>query len=209
MNILCFGDSNTYGYNPKNGTRFDKKTRWTGVLQKILGDEYNIIEEGLSGRTISSDDIVADGVNGLNYLRPCLNSHSPIDLIIIMLGTNDAKERINLTADEITSHLCNFVDIIGRNSICFANNIPKILIVAPVPCREEIEIEPFKYMGRGCHQKTVDIVEKYEKLAKEKNCHFFNPSKYIKASDDDYVHLDETGHKIFAEKIAEKIKNIK
>ena len=87
--ILCFGDSNTWGYNGENGERFDEYIRWTGRLQRLLGSEYTVIEEGQNGRTTVWDDPIENRLAGLTYLWPCMESQSPFDLIIIMLGTND------------------------------------------------------------------------------------------------------------------------
>ena len=94
-NILCFGDSNTHGYNSKTGGRFTVEERWTKLLQRKLGDDYYVIEEGLSGRTTSFDDPVFEGLSGLNAIYPCMMTHEPLDLVIIMLGTNDTKDRFN------------------------------------------------------------------------------------------------------------------
>lgn len=90
--ILCYGDSNTYGYNPVNGLRYPKDVRWTGVLQKLLGEQYAVIEEGCNGRTTVFEDIAEPWKAGLGYLKPCLNTHKPIDFVIMMLGSNDLKE---------------------------------------------------------------------------------------------------------------------
>ena len=90
--ILCYGDSNTYGYNPSNGFRYPENVRWTGRLQSALGEGYKIIEEGCNGRTTIFDDPLEGWKNGLGYLRPCLNSHKPVDIVIMMLGSNDLKE---------------------------------------------------------------------------------------------------------------------
>ena len=102
MNILCFGDSNTHGYNPKDTTRFEKNIRWTGILQNLLGEKDYVIEEGLSGRTTVFEDPINEGLCGLNYIVPCLMTHEPVDLLIIMLGTNDTKERFGANADVIS-----------------------------------------------------------------------------------------------------------
>ncbi len=97
--IVCFGDSNTHGYcaDPKDtethADRFSENERWTCLLQKALGDEYYVIEEGLSGRTTVFDDALHEKMSGLDSIYSCLMSHEPVDLLIIMLGTNDCKER--------------------------------------------------------------------------------------------------------------------
>ena len=97
--ILCFGDSNTHGYcadpgdTADGGIRFNEDERWTRRLQAALGGDYLVTEEGLSGRTTCFNDPIHEGLNALNYIYPCLKSHEFIDLLIIMLGTNDTKDR--------------------------------------------------------------------------------------------------------------------
>ena len=103
--ILCYGDSNTWGYNGETATRFPEDIRWTGQLQTLLGEEWTIIEEGMCSRTTVFDDPIIEGVNGLTYLHPCLSSQSPIDYLIIMLGTNDCKQRFALTPKNIAEGL--------------------------------------------------------------------------------------------------------
>ena len=103
--ILCFGDSNTYGYDPAGG-RYDEETRWPMVMQRILGEGYRVVEEGLGGRTFSQDDPTEGGFkSGISYLPPCLKSHNPLELVIVMLGTNDTKQRFGLNAQTIAHNL--------------------------------------------------------------------------------------------------------
>ena len=99
--ILCYGDSNTYGYDPSCGLRYPENIRWTGRLAKILGSEYKIVEEGCNGRTTIFDDPIEGWKNGRDYLRPCLNSHKPVDIVIMMLGSNDMKEMFHASAEDI------------------------------------------------------------------------------------------------------------
>ena len=99
--ILCYGDSNTYGYDPETGFRYPYEDRWTTILQKRLGDEALVIPEGLNGRTTCFEDEIRPGRNGFAYLEPCLHSHGPIDLVVLMLGTNDLKIRFQLTPTDI------------------------------------------------------------------------------------------------------------
>ena len=105
MNILCFGDSNTYGYCPDGSGRFDADTRWTGLLQKKLGTNDRIIEEGLCGRTTVFSDELREGRRGLDTIGILLESHAPVDLLILMLGTNDCKTRYNASAGTIAKGL--------------------------------------------------------------------------------------------------------
>ena len=139
--IICFGDSNTYGRDPVNKGRLDKKTRWPGVLQDTLGAEYDVIEEGLNGRTTVWDDPVRGGPkrNGSLYLLPCLESHAPINLLVMMLGTNDLKARFAVTPYDIGESMGALIEI-AQNSQCGWNgNRPDILIMAPPPLGELTE----------------------------------------------------------------------
>src|SRR6056297_2207238 len=118
--ILCYGDSNTWGYVPLTGERYDETVRWTMLLQEKLGGDYKIIEEGLNGRTTVLDDPLEPGRNGLTYLGPCVQSQSPLDLVVLMLGTNDLKRRFSLAPEEIAMGLEKLVLAIagsgaGRN----------------------------------------------------------------------------------------------
>ena len=207
MNIVCFGDSNTHGYNPVNGGRFDKDTRWTGRLQNLLGEEYYVIEEGLSGRTTVFEDPIHEGLSGFNYIYPCLMTHEPIDLLIIMLGTNDTKERFGASASVISLGLSRLIKKVQESKVAFRDNKPNILVVAPLPIRPEINtVECYYTMGKGCSEKSYEIISMYEKVANELGCQFFDPSPYAICSDYDYMHLDEKAHNILANKLYEFIK---
>ena len=113
--ILCYGDSNTYGLKSDLVSRYPRNVRWTGILQEKLGSEYYVIEEGLGGRTTVWDDPVEDYKNGKKYLLPCLDSHKPLDLVIIMLGTNDLKSRFSVTPFDIGASMENLVKTIIKS----------------------------------------------------------------------------------------------
>ena len=126
IKILCYGDSNTWGYIPgTDHQRFSKDERWPGALQRMLGDKYEIIEEGLNSRTLVSVDKRRDreGRSGAEYLLPCLDTHDPIDLVIIMLGTNELKTEFYRNPKEIGEIFEEqFVKkIISRKSVCIQN----------------------------------------------------------------------------------------
>jgi lysophospholipase L1-like esterase len=115
--ILCYGDSNTWGYTPGTGKRYERHERWTGVLQQSLGNSAIVIEEGLNGRTTVLDDPTKPFRNGKDYLIPCLDSHAPLDLVILMLGTNDLKHRFGMSALDIGRNVATLLDMI-RQSTC-------------------------------------------------------------------------------------------
>ena len=129
--ILCFGDSNTHGYcaDPDDclggGIRFTEEQRWTRLLQKALGEDYLVIEEGLSGRTTCFDDPIHEGLNALDYIYPCLKSHEAIDLLIIMLGTNDT----GMSVDEFISSYTALVQAIQESypyTDIIVNTVPPV-----------------------------------------------------------------------------------
>ena len=149
-NILCFGDSNTHGYNSKTGGRFTVEERWTKLLQRKLGDDYYVIEEGLSGRTTSFDDPVFEGLSGLNAIYPCMMTHEPLDLVIIMLGTNDTKERFGASAECIALGLKRLISKAVSTTDCWKNGRPSILIVTPQNIDKRYETsEVGGTMGKG------------------------------------------------------------
>ena len=97
--VLCFGDSNTYGYDPARDGRYGDDERYPMVLQDLLGDGWSVVEEGLPGRTAVFDDPITEGMNGLRVITPILMSHAPLDTVTIMLGTNDSKVRLQFLSD--------------------------------------------------------------------------------------------------------------
>ena len=129
--IVCFGDSNTHGYEAATGGRFDETQRWPCLLQKLLGDEYLVLEEGLSGRTTVFRDPCFEGLSGLDAIFGCLMSHEPVDLLIIMLGTNDTKERFSAPAGSIGLGLARIVKKAQSITDCWSRGKPDILIITP------------------------------------------------------------------------------
>ena len=131
--ILCYGDSNTYGYTPSGG-RYDEDTRWPMRLQTLLGDDYAVVEEGFSGRTCVYDDPVEGGYkSGLTYLPPCLMTHNPLDAVIIMLGTNDTKQRFGMTPLTIGESMMQLIRTARLYAMNEAGKPPRIIIVSPAP----------------------------------------------------------------------------
>lgn len=209
--IVCFGDSNTWGYNAVNAQRYSEDIRWTGRLQKLLGEEYQIIEEGQNGRTIIPDDPWEGEKSGYKYIVPCLGTHDPFDLLVLMLGTNDTKERFSLIAEDIARGMGQLLEkVIGFSGFHLSGGKPKILLVSPIEIGEEIEEKMFGGMfgGRRGREKTLKIAGYYEELAKQYGCFYLNAAAYAKPSAEDCVHLDEAGHKQLADGLAEKIREI-
>ena len=135
--ILCFGDSNTWGCPPDGHgeERFPRDVRWPGALQRLLGDEYYVVEEGLNGRTATLEHPWVEGRSGRTYLLPCCRSHAPLDLVIIYLGTNDLAPHYRLTASGIAESCASLVRVV-RTAECGRNGrTPPVLLVCPPPIR--------------------------------------------------------------------------
>lgn len=194
--ILCYGDSNTWGADPRGGGRFDRDTRWTGRLQKLLGDEYYIIEEGLNGRTTVFDDPIEEGRCGKDYLYPCLQTHKPIDLVILMLGTNDLKKRFDVSAEDIVKGAELLVKKIRYSESGPDEKSPDILLLAPPVIRE---IEQFEIMLAGGREKSKEFSWRYRELAEQYGCHFLDTNTVMSVSDADGIHFEHQAHRALAE----------
>lgn len=207
--ILCFGDSNTYGRDPVTKGRFDKKTRWPGVLQNTLGEEFDVIEEGLNGRTTVWDDPVRGGPkrNGSFYLLPCLESHAPINLLIIMLGTNDLKARFAVPPYDIGESMGALIEIAQKSQCGLPGKCPDILIMAPPPLGKLTEwAETFQ----GGVEKSKKLAEYYESVASACGCLFFDTSTVIQSSKLDGLHYDPEDHHKLGMAVADIVnKNVK
>ena len=208
--IVCLGDSNTHGYCARINGRFDENERWTGLLGKKLGEDYLVIEEGLSGRTTCFSDPIHEALSGLDYIYPCLMSHEPVDLLVIMLGTNDTKERFGSSAACIALGLKRLVAKAIAATDCWAGQKPNILIVTPKTIDKDYEhTEVAATMGRGCAEKSEGLREEYPKIAKLMGCHYFDANTAVKENNHiDYMHLTAQGHQELADALAKLIPDL-
>lgn len=207
IRVLCYGDSNTWGDTPDGSFfRYPANIRWTGLLQKKLGDGFEIIEEGLCGRTTALDDPKEEGRNGKTYLAPSVNSHNPLDLIVLMLGTNDLKERFNLSAEQIAKNIEELITIIKKCGIDKNNKPSKVLLVSPVYVNENSKLP---VMGMvGAEEKSKQLADFYRKVADRQNCDFIDMAQYVQPSPIDGCHLGKEAHAKIAEILSRKIKMI-
>jgi lysophospholipase L1-like esterase len=203
--VLCFGDSNTWGADPATGKRFNKDDRWTGVLQKSLGDEYHIIEEGLGGRTTVFEDTIQEYRNGKEYLIPCLASHTPLDLVIILLGTNDLKKRFSVSATDIAMGAGALVNIVKKSESGRNLKAPQVLLLIPPPLEKAADANETLEGGR---EKSLKFPEAYKNIAKLVGCEIFDTATVIKSSDIDGVHFEKETHKKLGEAVAKTVKRI-
>jgi lysophospholipase L1-like esterase len=204
--ILCIGDSNTHGYcaDPRDcadgGIRFNEEERWTCLLQKALGEEYLVTEEGLSGRTTVFQDPIHESMDALSVMYPLLKSHETVDLLIMMLGTNDCKERFHSSAALIGQGM-NRLILKAKTVDCWGRHGPDILVVAPPPVGDQFHDE---VMGEGVPERSRGIAKWYRAVAESQGCRFldaagceFNPV--------DHMHLTRKGHAQLAERLTRLI----
>ena len=208
--IVCLGDSNTHGYcaDPGDcadgGIRFNESERWTRLLQEKLGDDYLVIEEGLSGRTTCFDDPIHEGLNALDYIYPCLISHEFVDLLIIMLGTNDTKDRFYASAACIAIGMARLVKK-AMATECWGDKKPNILVVAPPPIAEGMLASPVAAtMGTGCVAKSKELAHYYKEQCDLIGCHFLDAGELgCEFNRIDFMHLTKKGHATLAEGLAQ------
>ena len=196
--ILCFGDSNTYGYIPGGFGRYGEEIRWTGRLQKKLSSEAVVIEEGLCGRTTVFQDELRPGRRGVELLPVLLESHAPLDLVILMLGTNDCKTVYGASAEVIGKGI---EKLIGQIRTIQPN--VGILLISPILLGDDVwkaEYDP------EFSKESVEVSKKlktvYQEIARRNHCRFLAASDVAEPSDIDREHLDEKGHELLAEAIA-------
>lgn len=209
--IVCFGDSNTHGYcaDPKDcadgGDRFNEQERWTCLLQEKLGPDCLVLEEGLSGRTTVFSDPLHECMSGLDVIYSCLMSHEPVDLLIIMLGTNDTKERFGVNAACIGIGLERLVAK-AKSVPAWRGGEPRILLIAPPHIGEGLYDRPEGLaMGTGCPEKSRALAPVFAQVAKNQGCAFLDAEGLAEFNKLDCMHLSRRGHAQLAEKLAELV----
>jgi lysophospholipase L1-like esterase len=207
--VLCYGDSNTHGQVP-GGTLLDRypyPQRWPGVLARELGSNWHVIEEGLSGRTTVRDDPIEGAIkNGRSYLRPCMMSHAPLDLIIIMLGTNDLKARFGQPASEVAMGIgCLVYDIKelapGPRGTC-----PEILVVAPPSILDDIK--EWEQIFKNAPPKSRELALEFEIIADSLEVHFFDAGAVVACDPLDGFHINQTAHERLGVALAREVEAI-
>jgi lysophospholipase L1-like esterase len=200
--ILCFGDSNTWGYDPATEDRFDDQTRWTGVLQAALGGDFTVIEEGLNGRTTVWNDPIEGYKNGHDYLVPCLETHRPLDLVVLMLGTNDLKRRFSLSAYDIAQGVAVLLRAISYSKAGRDGHAPRVLLLAPPPVAK---LTGFGEMFEGSEAKSLLLGQHYRAVAVEYNVAFLDTSTVIRSSDLDGIHFEAEEHTKLGRAVAHEV----
>lgn len=203
--ILAFGDSNTWGFVPgtKQMERYPWDVRWTGILQKKC-EHVRIIEEGLCGRTTAFEDDLRPGRRGASALPLILESHRPLDAVMIMLGTNDCKSVYSVSANTIGKGMKLCLDEIEKY-------IPpqNILLISPILLGEDVwRDDKDPEFGKQSVIVSRELKHVYQRIADERGTAFLAASDYVIASDADCEHMDAEGHGRFADVLYEKLREM-
>ncbi len=202
--MLCYGDSNTWGSDPQTGGRFPMEVRWPGVLRRTLGEGYWIVEEGLGGRTTVRDDPI-EGVhkNGRTYLLACLESHRPIDLVTIMLGTNDLKARFAASASDIAQGAASLAQMALGSGCGPKDGAPVVVLISPPPVGK---LSDMAEMFAGSEEKSAKFSGHYQRFAEQYGYGFLDAAQFIASSDLDGIHLEASEHRKLGEAVAAHVR---
>lgn len=204
--ILCFGDSNTWGYDPGKGTRYPLESTWPYVMEESLSKTCRVSVDALNGRTTGVDDPTWLDRNGLKQLPVCLESNEPVDLIIIMLGTNDLKYRLKLSSREIASNIGNLIRVCQNSKFSGSKEDRKILVVSPSPITKEDGFPNNEF--KGGIAKSHKLAAKLKQIADDLKCEFFDTSGLVSLSEKDGVHFTSQDHSRFGTQMAEVVRKI-
>lgn len=212
--VLCFGDSNTWGYDPDASfgqsfpRRFRREVRWTGVLAAELGDEWQVIEEGQCGRTTVHEDPFNVARNGLAYLPACLESHQPLDVVVLMLGTNDLKAVHNAPAGEIATGAGVLARLILQSTAGPHNVPPKLLVVTPPAVASMAHLPDLAEKFAGAEAKARRFPVLYRTMAAQLGAAFLDSQEHTTPSPLDALHLDAVSHASLGKAIANTVRKL-
>ena len=210
--ILCYGDSNTWGFDPRTGDRYDHKTRWPMAMASILNRDSSpedpawwVVEEGQNGRTSCREDPVEGDGNGLRHLIPILESHMPLDVVAVMLGTNDLKPRFNPIPYDIARGAQRVAIAAQESKTGPGGSAPKVIMICPPPT---VESPVFKHLFGNSIELSKKLKPLYRQLAKECGAIFLDAGSCVKTSSADGIHFDPVGQLALAKAMAEIVKDL-
>ena len=201
--ILCFGDSNTYGFIPQICKRYATNERWSGILQTLLNENYEVLEQGMNNRTGFFKNPESVKLCGTEYLPVYLRNNPDIDICILELGTNDAQFIYEYSENSVRDGLQNLI-----NSIRDVNTQTKIIIVPPVKIQANILNGMFSmYFNLDSVEKISKTFHIYKEIAQENKCYYLDFNEFVNPSELDGLHYSAESHKIIADKVADFIKS--
>lgn len=207
--ILCYGDSNTYGADPEGGQRFDEKTRYPKRLAELLGAEYEVIEEGLPGRTTVYETFVDPHVNGRSYLYPCLLSHMPLELVILMLGTNDLSTGARVNAYYAAAGVERLINLTRQVSMEQQMPCPQLLIVSP-PLISDSTNNPVienVFSMQEASRESRSFRRYFSDVANTRHCAFLAAEDYTQVGSDG-VHMTKESHLALAQALCREVRRL-
>ncbi|MEV6655651.1 GDSL-type esterase/lipase family protein [Nocardia fluminea] len=206
ITVLCFGDSNTFGQPDQGRGRLPADARWTGQLQQILGPDYAVIEEGLGGRTTDLNDPDRDDRNGRKYFQPCLRSHSPLDMVVIMLGNNDLKTKFGREVMDVAAALEGYIDNIEETAWSRSGGVPAILLVSPIhlDANQPAFTEQSSEYDAESVRKSRDLGPAIHRIAESRGALFVDAASVAHPGLDG-VHLSYDSHERLSKLIAQTI----
>ncbi len=209
--ILCYGDSNTWGYIPMTGLRYPEDVRWTGVAAKELGPDYRIMEDGLNGRRTVWDDPFDGYRNGLEGLGYRLHSAKPLDMVVLMLGSNDLNHTDAFGYYKglgvMVDRLLNAQTFYPSNEKVFRDG-PKVLLVSPITLHPDVaKLRPEIHMSDK-YPDSCQFAAYTRRLAEEKGVPWMDAAEFARPSVPDCLHMDAENHRLLGQAIARKIKTI-
>lgn len=208
-NILLYGDSNTWGFNPdftsKQDLRFLREERWGGVMQSLLGAEYCVLEEGLGGRTTSLEDPAAPGRSGLKLLAPIVQSHQPLDLLVFLLGTNDMKNTYHASVADIRRGM----ELLLQAALCpyawDTRKPPKMLLISPTRI---YDTGVHDFIDAASAEKSLHLAKHYAQLSEDYGCAFLDAAQVTGPSTREGLHLDKAGHEALGRAAAKAVRRL-
>ena len=210
--ILAYGDSLTWGASPvPNGPRHAYEDRWPTALEAGLGGGARVIAEGLGGRTTAHDDwFAAADRNGARILPTLLESHSPLDMIVVMLGTNDIKPHLGRTAGEAARGMVRLVQVIRGHYAASRVKEPAIVLVAPPVLTDTDNLDMKTHFGGDLTyvEQSKLFAREYKKRADEHGVHFFDASTVAKTDPRDGIHLDQQNTRAIGAGLVPLVKSI-
>ena len=213
IRIVCFGDSNTWGYDPNTKRRHGDHIRWTSLLQDLLGDDYQVVECGINGRTAAHDEPFRECRNGVKGIGYSLLESSPLDLLILNLGTNDLKYEDGAAGISRamwllmrTAHHSGLLNTFDTS--VFRGGKEKILLMAPIHLGKDLDARFPDSVLYGKYELSLRFAELYQPIAKAFGAEFMDAARYAEPSEADCIHMDAENHRKLAEAVCERVRTM-
>ncbi|DAA97143.1 TPA: hypothetical protein CPT80_02855 [Candidatus Gastranaerophilales bacterium HUM_9] len=200
-NVLCFGDSNTFGYIAESGERYSKDVRWTALLGELLGNGYKIFEGGCNNRACFVNHQDGEKFIGKEFVKKY--SKYGIDLIVSAIGTNDLQKFYNPSLEDLEAGFEEYIDVIRTNFNT------KILVVAPSIIKPSVLNCHFNYFfDKESIEKSKHLADIWKKVADKKGCYYIDFRNKVNVSEIDGLHYDKVSHRVIAEELAKAVREV-